>query len=333
MDPTWHPKFSAEGAAQATPRVAKRVSALPRSRRCHSPGQAATSARNPSPSRRPANADEQRSRDGTHTGALIRSPPVHQRALRLVLAIVAALVLTADADGRVSQGPAGPAFYTPPTPIPGGEHGALIWARPLTGSAALAGARNTLVLYRSTGLAGQPVAVSGVVSVPRRRPPRGGWPVITYAHGSTGIADQCAPSRDSPSNPAHDDDDYVYPLLDRWIRDGFAVLHSDEAGLGTPGIEPYDIGETVFGASVRLRTLPFSLAGRGPCRIWGERGSGPYDPAIRARMPPLAAAAVDVVGKPSFVPPSAVSGSRTFMRNLLGASYAWLTTCSQTPPR
>ncbi|HYH89495.1 MAG TPA: alpha/beta fold hydrolase, partial [Solirubrobacteraceae bacterium] len=101
-----------------------------------------------------------------------------------------------------------------------------------------------LVLYRSTGVDGKPVAVSGTVSIPKGNAPKGGWPVITWGHGTTGIADACAPSRDSASNPAHTLINYAYPLLERWLKAGYAVVRTDYEGLGTPGDHPYLIGRS-----------------------------------------------------------------------------------------
>ena len=71
--------------------------------------------------------------------------------------------------------------------------------------------------------------------MPKGKAPKGGWPVITWGHGTTGIADACAPSRDSASNPAHGSIDYAYPLLQRWLKAGYAVVRTDYEGLGTPG--------------------------------------------------------------------------------------------------
>jgi dienelactone hydrolase len=148
--------------------------------------------------------------------------------------------IAAVAATAVTAAPAAAAdFYEPPSPLPGKSHGDLIRKQRLTGSAALAGATNTLVLYRSTGVDGSPVAVSGTVSVPKGKAPRGGWPVITYAHGSTGIADQCAPSKDSETNPVHLYNAYVYPVLEHWLKAGYAVVRTDYEGLGTPGAHPY----------------------------------------------------------------------------------------------
>jgi pimeloyl-ACP methyl ester carboxylesterase len=165
-------------------------------------------------------------------------------ALLLSLLLLAALPAAADA-AKVRKGPSGTAFYQPPSPLPGKGHGGLIWARKLTGAAALkGGAGNRLVLYRSTGVTGKAVAVSGTVSIPKGKAPKGGWPVITWGHGTTGIADSCAPSRDRASSPAHTLINYAYPLLQRWLKAGYAVVRTDYEGLGTPGAHPYLIGRS-----------------------------------------------------------------------------------------
>src|SRR5215210_2562547 len=166
--------------------------------------------------------------------------------LALVLSLLLLTALPAAADAaKVRKGPSGTAFYTPPSPLPGKGHGGLIWARKLTGTAALrGGGGNRLVLYRSTGVKGKAVAVSGTVSVPKGKAPKGGWPVITYGHGTTGIADACAPSRDSGSNPAHGLIAYAYPLLQSWLKLGYAVVRTDYEGLGTPGTHPFLVGRS-----------------------------------------------------------------------------------------
>jgi pimeloyl-ACP methyl ester carboxylesterase len=157
--------------------------------------------------------------------------------------LVVALLAAAPAEAKVRPGPAGNAFYTPPSPLPGKAHGDLIWARVARGEPALKSARSTkLVLYRST-LDKDPIAVSGTVSVPKGKAPKGGWPVITYDHGTTGIADVCAPSRDTADSPVHVYNSYIYPLLNRWLKAGYAVVRTDYQGLGTPGAHQYLIGE------------------------------------------------------------------------------------------
>src|SRR3954452_24529492 len=96
-------------------------------------------------------------------------------AFTLLLAALL-LVVAAPASAKFRTGPAGDAFYTPPSPLPSGKHGDLIWARKLTGEAALKSASaNWLVLYRSVGTDGKPIAVSGVVSLPKTKAPKRGW--------------------------------------------------------------------------------------------------------------------------------------------------------------
>lgn len=139
-------------------------------------------------------------------------------------------------------GPAGDAFYTPPSPLPAGEAGSVIWARPLEASMTMAlpgAARTTLVLYRSPGAAGGMVAVSGTVSIPAGEAPAGGWPVITWTHGTTGLAPICGPSRDDASGPEHPYIADIQRLLDRFVRAGYAIVATDYEGLGAQGQHPF----------------------------------------------------------------------------------------------
>ena len=68
--------------------------------------------------------------------------------------------------------------------------------------------------------------------------------MITYDHGTTGIADACAPRSIHPSDPAHLTISYAYPLLDSWLKAGYAVVSTDYEGLGTPGVHPLLIGNS-----------------------------------------------------------------------------------------
>jgi dienelactone hydrolase len=156
-------------------------------------------------------------------------------------AMMAAALLAAPASADVRHGPGGRAFYKPPKHLHG-KHGGLIWARGQTGRDALEGARtNELLLYRSRDLHGKLTAVSGSLSLPKGKPPKGGWPIITYAHGTTGSADACAPTR------GYDPGDltsYAFPLLRKWLKAGYAVVRTDYDGLGTPGVHQYLVGES-----------------------------------------------------------------------------------------
>jgi len=150
-----------------------------------------------------------------------------------------------DADAMtMATPPPGERFYAPPAPLPEGNPGDVIWTRALSNGAALPdAAENWLVLYRSTDIDGKPIAVSGTVAVPKGTPPQGGWPVISWTHGTTGIADVCAPSKNGPDYPARGYVTLMNDGLNQWVNQGYAVVKTDYQGLGTPGEHPYLIGE------------------------------------------------------------------------------------------
>src|SRR3954452_14190278 len=221
------------------------------------------------------------------------------RQLSAVLALLALLLVAAasPAAAKVKTGPAGNAFYTPASPLPGKTHGDAIWARKLSGEAALKSAgSNWLVLYRSTGSDNNPIAVSGTVSVPKGKAPKKGWPVISYDHGTTGIADVCAPSRDSKDNPAHLYNSYAYPLLNGWLKAGYAVVRTDYQGLGTPGIHQYLVGVSegrstldIARAAHKLNlkiSKRIAIAGHsqgGHAALWGAFLAPKYTPDLQLR--------------------------------------------------
>lgn len=90
------------------------------------------------------------------------------------------------------------------------------------------------ILYSSTDrVAGQGLlAASGAVCFPKSKPGPSGWPVIAWAHGTTGTSDECAPSR-----KARPDRDATY--LNTWLREGYVVVAADYQGLGIAGPHPY----------------------------------------------------------------------------------------------
>src|SRR5919109_4962002 len=104
---------------------------------------------------------------------------------RVLLGILVAAVCAAPASAKVPTGPAGDAFYTYSKPLPS-KHGTALWQRKLTGQATLKrGGANTLLLYRSTSIDGKGTAVSAVLTVPKGKAPKGGWPIVSWAHGTT----------------------------------------------------------------------------------------------------------------------------------------------------
>jgi acetyl esterase/lipase len=81
-------------------------------------------------------------------------------------------------------------------------------------------------LYSSKAALGGGVPASGVVLLPYGKPPAGGWPVVVWAHGTSGVGRPCAPS-------LMKDLYYSWQGLLQWPMLGYAVVAPDYAGLGT----------------------------------------------------------------------------------------------------
>src|ERR1044071_9441960 len=94
------------------------------------------------------------------------------------------------------------------------------------------------VVYLGVGYDGRPRRVGGSVYLPAGTAPARGWPVVSYAHGTTGLSEHCAPSRTGLSKleRAH---------VDRWLAAGHVVAATDYEGLYALGPHPYFNGEAV----------------------------------------------------------------------------------------
>jgi esterase/lipase len=174
------------------------------------------------------------------------------RSTRLLILTVSATAMLLPGASLAQAGalkaPAGDAFYTASAKqIKAGKPGSVIWSREVkktaNGRVALPSASKTiLVLYRSLDPKGKPIAVSGTIDLPKGKAPKGGFKVITWAHGTTGAADICAPSRNAAGNPADGYIAYATASYDGWLKAGRAVLRTDYEGLGTPGPHRYLVG-------------------------------------------------------------------------------------------
>ena len=96
-----------------------------------------------------------------------------------------------------------------------------------------------LMIYRSRGIQSEPIVASGFILLPKGKAPKGGWPILAWAHGTTGVADTCAPSGDYVDGPVHAYQQVVAKALNAWLARGYAVVAPDYQGLGTPGEHPY----------------------------------------------------------------------------------------------
>jgi pimeloyl-ACP methyl ester carboxylesterase len=188
---------------------------------------------------------------------------------------------TTTSTSTVPAAPAGDAFYQPPDPLPAGAPGSVIWRSPLPDTAT---SHVVKVLYHSRSATDADVAVSGLVYVPTGTPPAGGWPVLAVAHGTTGLGDQCAPSR-SATGPAE-------AALASYVGSPFIVAITDYEGLGTPGVHPYLVGHSeahsvldsaraaraIAGAAASEKTIVFGHSQGGGAALWAAELAPTYAP-------------------------------------------------------
>jgi hypothetical protein len=155
------------------------------------------------------------------------------------------------------------------------------------------------ILYRSVSFTGHPIVVSATVLVPFGRPPEGGWPVIAWAHGTTGIVPKCGPSK------------LPDPLvriagINRAITGRYVIVATDYPGLGVGPAHPYLVGESEGRAildSIRAvqsmpeahagtRTALFGFSQGGHAVLWANQIAPAYAPEL------------DLVGVAALAPPT-----------------------------
>jgi pimeloyl-ACP methyl ester carboxylesterase len=123
-------------------------------------------------------------------------------------------------------------FYSTPANLSATKPGDLLRKESFTGYALPKGATAVRILYHSLDATGVDVVTSGVVLIPAGSPPPQGWPVIAWAHGTSGVARLCAPSI---MKDVYYGDEGLMPM----VAAGFAVVATDYHGLGTEGTHQY----------------------------------------------------------------------------------------------
>jgi hypothetical protein len=209
------------------------------------------------------------------------------RGLIILLVVLIALVLGFTVFVWWAQPGAPSAFYDPPAELPAGDPGTIIRSEAIDGLPAGQAAQR--ILYKSTDPSGTPIAVSGVVVTPTSAAPAGGWPVIAWAHGTTGVDRRCAPSID------YADAGLVrVPEVPELLAAGTAIVFTDYPGLGTPGPHPYLVGESEGRAVIDSIRAARHLLGDGAsdtaaiyghsqgghAAVWADQISATYAPEL-----------------------------------------------------
>jgi pimeloyl-ACP methyl ester carboxylesterase len=150
----------------------------------------------------------------------------------IAVAAVAAYLLVREPGERGLASPPD-SFYRVPDPFPQRPPGTVFRTHRVEGT----GFKVWVVLYHSRSRKNEDVLVSGVVAIPDTKPPPGGFPLVSFGHGTVGFTDAHAPSRSgNTGTPASFPD-----LFEFFLSRGYAFAASDYEGLGTPGPLQYEV--------------------------------------------------------------------------------------------
>ena len=125
-----------------------------------------------------------------------------------------------------------------------------------TGQASGQAALTRRITYRMPAVRGGDTQATAAVFVPKGTAPAGGWPMIVWAHGTTGVADGCEPT-------ATMDLSGYDPLIAELVRQGYMVVAPDYEGLGNSPAEnhPYLVSASearslIYAATAAKQLVP-----------------------------------------------------------------------------
>ncbi|EID54466.1 lipase family protein [Saccharomonospora xinjiangensis] len=243
-------------------------------------------------------------------------PPGRSRRLLAALAATATAVTsittvatspTANADQATVDATGD--FYTPPAPLPAGEPGDLIryeesrfYLDPV--KLIEPHADTYRLMYRSSDTHGEANAVTGTLLVPEAEwRGDGARPLVSYAPGTQGVGDDCAPSKKLALGL-----EYEGPFITGLLALGYAVVVTDYEGLGTPGMHTYvnraSEAHAVLDAAKAAQQLPEAgLSPDGPVVLAGYSQGGGAS-AAAAELVDEYAPELDVKGAYAGAPPA-----------------------------
>lgn len=175
--------------------------------------------------------------------------------------------------------------------------GELIAADPVAETPA--GSQAWRIRYWTTSEEGQRIEATGMVVAPREAAPRQPRKVVAWAHGTSGVVQEC----DLSSKQAFFE---VTPALGEMVGAGYVVVAPDYPGLGSAGQHAYLVGRetarSVLDAVRAARSIAGAYAGT-DFVVWGESQGG-HAALWTAREAKNYAADLNLLGTLAAAPPT-----------------------------
>ncbi|MBU3539807.1 lipase family protein [Polynucleobacter sp. UB-Tiil-W10] len=115
------------------------------------------------------------------------------------------------------------------------------------------GAQAWKIAYISSDVAGRKTIATGFIISPIGQAPKEGRPILAWAHGTTGSAQNCGPSQiTNPTAPLNEYflmdgnswTDYGIPNVEEFIQEGYVIVATDYQGQGGGGKHQYAVAQT-----------------------------------------------------------------------------------------
>jgi pimeloyl-ACP methyl ester carboxylesterase len=166
-------------------------------------------------------------------------------------ALVLGICLSAISTTVLADPPVAPFYSAVAKMAPEGKLGQVIKQEKIASS--IKGAQAWRIAYISSDISGRKTISTGLVVAPEGSAPAGGRPVMAWAHGTTGAAQNCGPSQViDPAVPLNEYflvggnswTDYGLPALEEFIKEGYVITATDYQGLGGGGRHQYSVAAT-----------------------------------------------------------------------------------------
>ncbi|MBU3593539.1 alpha/beta fold hydrolase [Polynucleobacter sp. 71A-WALBACH] len=134
------------------------------------------------------------------------------------------------------------------------------------------GAQAWKIAYISSDVVGRKTISTGLIVAPIGQAPKEGRPILAWAHGTTGSAQNCGPSQIiNPASPLNEYflmdgnswTDYGIPNLEEFIKEGYVVVATDYQGQGGGGRHQYAIAGTNGRDAINSARAASSMKGVG----------------------------------------------------------------------
>lgn len=170
---------------------------------------------------------------------------------KILLVVIFGITFAFQASSALADPPLPPFYEAVAKMAPHGKLGQIIKKEPIKTS--VKGAQAWRIAYISSDVAERKTIATGTIISPIGAAPKEGRPIMAWAHGTTGSAQNCGPSQiidpTAPLNEYFLPDgnswtDYGIANVEQFIKEGYVIVATDYQGLGGGGKHQYAVAAT-----------------------------------------------------------------------------------------